>query len=574
MIIYHLIILLFIQLGANMYHLDIQKIIFKNFPQKNIKVTESSYQDFDYQINLQNLNSDEIEILKHNISSLDFFMNYFVTNSFLSIKVKPKNFLFEKNPKQKIIIDYCGVNVAKQMHIGHIRSMFIGDMIANYHLMKNDDIIIYNHIGDFGNQFGYLIHYMKNIKNLNINDLEHIDNKELTQYYKEAFSQYQEKDSGFLLSSQKVMQDLYSKHIPTVQYWQKIVDISLKQADVFFKKFNLHMTLEHTKGESTYFDQCLPMLHQLIDKKIAIKENGCIIVKLKDSTVVLQKSNGLYLYPLYDLCAIEERAKLNPDKIIYVTDKRQFLHFQQVFEIASKAGIISSHQLKHIAFGAILGADKKPLKTKSGESLYLDDLLSQGSEELHLNSYFSSLKNKLNHHGNLADDYISEIQEKSLIGGLKFYDLKLNVEKDYLFDWKQVLNFQGNSAPYLQNLINKIDSICLKSNEHSDHDIYSIDWPDEEKKILLECQRLHFLQHHLEGYASSDLIQKTMKLSQIFQSYYQKNKVIGSEKESEKLLLISYVKETIEHSLKILGIQTYDCEEKFFTHHQKPLKNF
>lgn len=169
---------------------------------------------------------------------------------------------------------------------------------------------------------------------------------------------------------------------------------------------------------------------------------------------MLQKSNGNFLYALYDLAAIKWRVEnLNPDKILYVVDKRQALHFEQVFEVANKAGFTNDNvELSHIGFGTILGKDKKPLKTKSGESLYLDDLLIEGKKRLLENIHFVEMDEK----------FKEDILNKTIIGGMKYYDLKFNKPNDYIFDWDHVLNFTGGSAPYIQNAIVRIDSIFYK----------------------------------------------------------------------------------------------------------------
>jgi arginyl-tRNA synthetase len=471
---------------------------------------------------------------------------------FVSVKFKlsPANQIV--TPPKKILVDYCGVNVAKQMHIGHIRSMFIGDFVVRLHKKLGDEVVIHNHIGDWGNQFGYLLHYI--IQNKLQDDLT---NKNLTAYYKAAYAQ-NNSDEEFSLAASKVAQDLQKQSDSTVvNLWKKLVSISMAEAEKTFKELSLKVDLSHTQGESFYAPFCQSLLLELLDKKIATEnEDGSVVVFFEDkSPLVLQKTNGNFLYALYDLAAIKWRNDfIKPDKIIYVVDKRQALHFEQIFEIAKKASLVDqSVELLHLGFGTILGKDKKPLKTKEGESLYLDELLAQGKDILSNNSYFMDMPMEIK----------TEVLHKTLVGGMKYYDLKFNKMQDYIFDWEHVFNFSGNSAPYIQNALVRIDSIYTKC--HSDimspvSVSWSFDWNELEQELLFRCQKTQeMLTDSVYNYPSQLVTEHAIKICQLFHKYYEAEKIIGNVNELYKLQLIGFVYQTLSEICAVLGIETYRC---------------
>jgi arginyl-tRNA synthetase len=474
-------------------------------------------------------------------------------NSFISLKCKLEPMDITINVNKTILVDYCGVNVAKQMHIGHIRSMFIGDFIVRLHEHAGDKVIIHNHIGDWGNQFGFLLNYIQ--ENKLENDLT---NKKLTQYYKEAYKKNEESEE-FAKHSAEVAYELQNfQNKDLYKLWKKLVDISMSEALTTFEDLNLKISGENTQGESFYAPMCKAILEDLLSKNIATKTpDGAIVVFFDNkSPLVLQKSNGNFLYALYDLTAIKWRVEnINPDKIIYVVDKRQSLHFEQVFEVAINAKYTQTTELVHLGFGTILGKDKKPLKTKSGESLYLDELLESGKEIL--------LKD--NHFINMNEVFKKEILHKTIIGGMKYYDLKFSKQQDYIFDWEHVLNFTGGSAPYVQNALVRIDSILYKTNYDKVNLLlldFNHQWSELENTIIFQCQKLDEIIGYLNiEYSSQTLTGQMIKVCQYFHKYYESEKIIGSSMELFKLQLLIYIQEKLNISCDILGIEVYQCEQ-------------
>jgi arginyl-tRNA synthetase len=479
--------------------------------------------------------------------------------AFLSFKMKLTQSVPEKKQAQTVIVDYCGVNVAKKMHIGHIRSMFIGDFVVRSHQQIGDKVIAYNHIGDWGNQFGFLLNYI--IKNNLVDDL---DNTKLTEYYKLAYEAYNQSkeslDKSFAHESDLIAFNLQTKNDQSLlNLWKKCVDISLVDLNKTIKEFNLKLTIEDTKGESFFAQFCDNVIQDLLEKGIAkIDVDDSIFIPLEKNNLVIKKKNGTFLYALYDLAAIKWRVEQhNPDKIIYVVDKRQSLHFETVFTIAKKAGYAKeNNNLIHLGFGTILGENKKPIKTKEGKSLYLDDLIQDGKKELLKSTHFQKLTGELQ----------TSILNKTIIGGLKFYDLKLIKHQDYVFEWKHVLNFTGGSAPYIQNAYVRIDSILFKK--------YNFNVPvlainddivlnNEENNLVFNMAKIEEIMSEMtHEYQSQQLTTQLVNLCMLFHKYYESEKILGHPDEYKKLCLIDGIKKIIEKGTYLLGIETYSCLAK------------
>lgn len=525
---------------------------------KKVNVSYSDFEDYQYQtsVALSNKEVDPQHLMDYLMKQSHYEQVSITGKGFISVKFKLQD--MEKQIEHKkpltVLIDYCGVNVAKKMHIGHIRSMFIGDYITRLHEKNGDNVIKFNHIGDWGNQFGYLLHYIQQ------NKLENsLDNQLLTQYYKAA-NILNKDNEVFAKESEEVafkLQNHLDKDI--YQLWKKCVTISMNDAEKTFHELGIKMTLEDTQGESFYAPYCKDILQDLLDKGIATKsEESVVIFFEKKSPLVIQKSNGNFLYALYDLAALKWRQENeNPDKIVYVVDKRQSLHFEQVFEVAKKAGYVKEHvQLQHVGFGTILGKDGKPLKTKEGDALYLEDLLIEGKELLNNSDYFQKMEPEIK----------DEIIHKSIIGGMKFYDLKFDKPKDYIFDWQYVLNFSGGSATYIQNAMTRIDSIFYKVGLEVESETvfnWKDNWSKDEKEIIFQTQKCaEVVKDSGKDYASQTLTENIIKLCQLFHKYYEGETIIGHEAQDKKLNLLNHVYHSLKDNISVLGIDYYACKQK------------
>ena len=552
------------------FYNDLENYLKEKELNKKIVISYSDFEDYQYQtsIALSNKEIDTVDLMNY-LSKKENYESVSVTGKgFISVKFNLLKFEQEQKEKKTILIDYCGVNVAKKMHIGHIRSMFIGDYITRLHESNGDNVVKINHIGDWGNQFGYLLNYIQK------NNLENnLNNELLTEYYKVA-NKLNKDDEKFCKESEMIAYKLQNNlDINIYNLWKKCVDISMADAAQVFNELNIKMNLSDTKGESFYAPFCNNVLKDLLDKGIAKKseDNSVVIFFENKSPLVIQKSNGNFLYALYDLAALKWRQEhINPDKMVYVVDKRQSLHFEQVFEIAKKAGYVNHDvELQHIGFGTILGKDKKPLKTKEGDALYLEDLLNDGKEILKKTEYFEKLEN----------DIKPEILQKSIVGGMKFYDLKFNKTQDYIFDWQYVLNFTGGSAPYIQNALTRIDSIFYKLNLDVNNKAkldLSLMWSKEEKEIIFQTIKCaEIVKDSMNDYASQTLSENIIKTCQMFHKYYEGDVIIGSKEQDKKINLLNHIYHSIKDNIDILGIESYDCKQKLLERiKKKKLKNY
>lgn len=547
--------------GQDMYkeifNKHLEEYLTKKSLNKKVNISYSDFEDYQYQtsIALSNKDINPEELMNYLMSKDDYEQVSITGKGFISVKFKLSEIEQKPTKAMKVLVDYCGVNVAKKMHIGHIRSMFIGDYIARLHEKNGDTVIKCNHIGDWGNQFGYLLNYIQK------NNLENkLDNQLLTEYYKAA-NLLNKEDDKFSKESEVVaykLQNNLDKEIKSL--WEKCVKISMNDAAKTFQNLGIKMTLEDTQGESFYAQFCHEIVQDLLKKGIAQKteDKAVVIFFDKKSPLVIQKSNGNFLYALYDLAALKWRQENeSPDKIIYVVDKRQALHFEQVFEIAKKAEYVKQDViLQHVGFGTICGKDGKPLKTKEGDALYLEDLMKEGKEILSNSEYFTKMEPEIK----------EEIVHKSIVGGMKFYDLKFEKTKDYIFDWQYVLNFSGGSAPYIQNAMTRIDSIFyklgLEVNDKSKLNINE-EWSKEEKEIIFQVQKSNeIIKDSTKDYASQALTENLIKLCQMFHGYYEGETIIGNPKQSQKLNLLNYIYHNLKENINILGIEGYSCKQK------------
>jgi arginyl-tRNA synthetase len=536
---------------------DLKEFLDSKALQVTVPVSYSNFEGYHYQSSVLlglkkkgvHLNEEE---LKAFLSGKGCYEEIAITGpGFISVKIAPMKYEAEPRMHQKVIVDYCGANVAKKMHIGHIRSMFIGDFIARAHESVGDSVTRVNHIGDWGNQFGGLLLFLEKHPG-------YLENSErITQAYKLAQKQAKE-DPVFAEEGAKVAMALLERQEPKwVALWKELSEKSMRDNVRFFQYFGLTLGDEHTKGESFYKSMVPPAVNQLIALGLAQEQSDQSVVSFfkNKSPLVLRKSNGNWLYAAYDLAALKYRQEHHqPDKMVYVVDKRQALHFEQVFELAKAAKFVKeTTSLVHVAFGAIVGADGKPLKTKEGDALYLEDLVDEGMKRVQEIPQVQKLESPRK----------EEVANATLVGGMKFYDLKFNRTKDYHFDWKNVLSFDGQSAPYIQNVVVRMDALLFKAGQ----DFNSIE-PLNFKEIepsgtdyWFEAHRLkEVMEQTTSHYESQALIEQMMRLCQAFHGYYEKERVLGENNQGQRLALLSEGVKTLMEAAELIGVQTYQCD--------------
>ena len=366
-----------------------------------------------------------------------------------------------------VVIDFSSPNVAKPMHIGHIRSTILGDSLARTLRLLGHRVITDNHIGDWGTQFGLLLLGWK--RELNPAALKTDAIGEMERLYKKLSAESKEIPTT-LESARQELVKLQGGDEENLKIWRAMLALSEKQFDEIYSR--LGVKFDHTLGESFYNPRLKPLVDDLLARGIARESEGAIAIffddipQLKEHPALIRKSDGGFNYTTTDLATLAYRLETwQPDEIIYVTDGRQQLHFQQVFAAFRKWQTANSElrtpnsepKLAHVWFGSILGEDGKPFKTRSGETVKLADLLDEAEARA-----FKIVSDK---NPDLPEAQRREIARVVGIGAVKYADLLPNRQGDYIFSWDKMLALNGNTAPYLQYAYTRIKSIFRKAEE-------------------------------------------------------------------------------------------------------------
>src|SRR5688500_5696221 len=340
------------------------------------------------------------------------------------------------------VVDYSGPNVAKQMHVGHLRSTIIGDAISRVIEFQGHEVIRQNHIGDWGTQFGMLIAYLRS--GLGQDEDRHI--ADLENFYRDAKKRFDD-DPGFADEARKTVVRLQAGESTEKANWQTIVDETRRHYLPIYERLSVKLRVEHERGESFYNPSLPDVVRALKEKRLAIESQGATAVFTDGPDkppVIVEKTGGGFLYATTDLAALRYRAQeLHADRIIYTHDSRQAQHFDQVFRIARAAGFVPPDvQLDYAPFGTMLGEDGKPFKTRSGDTVKLKDLLDEAEER--------ALKLVTENNPELPEEQRKSVARAVGIGAVKYSDLAKDRTSDYVFSWDRALAMDGNTAPYLQ----------------------------------------------------------------------------------------------------------------------------
>jgi arginyl-tRNA synthetase len=367
-----------------------------------------------------------------------------------------------RDTPETVVVDYSGPNLAKEMHVGHLRSTIIGDSVVRVLELVGDKVIRQNHMGDWGTQFGMLIAELE--ETLTNNDDVALELADLESFYQRAKLHF-DADPVFAEKARSNVVKLQSGDDHCLKLWQQFIDVSIAHSEIIYRRLNATLGREHIYPESKYNDDLPQVVADLKAQKLAVKDQGAEVVFLdefadkdgKPSPVIVQKSDGGYLYATSDLAALRYRNdKLRADRILYFVDARQALHLQQVFSISRKAGFVDDRiKLEHLAFGTMMGQDGKPFKTRTGGTVKLAHLLDEAIERA------QQLVLSKNHQ--MTEEESLEIARKVGIGAVKYADLSKNRTSDYIFNWDSMLSFEGNTAPYLQYAYTRIRSIFRKA---------------------------------------------------------------------------------------------------------------
>src|SRR6266487_152854 len=357
----------------------------------------------------------------------------------------------------RVVIDFGSPNVAKPMHVGHIRSTVLGDALARIAQFLGHEVIRDNHIGDWGTQFGMVIYGWKNL--LDRQALQRNPLAEIVRIYKET-NERTATDPQVREACRQELVKLQAGDRENNDIWNECVAFSMQDFDHVYKLIDIHYDIQC--GESFYNDRLPGLVERLLKAGIAEISEGAVCVffrdnpELADKPCIIRKRDGGFNYATTDLATVDYRVNdLKTDAIWYVVGAPQILHFKQIFEIARREGY--KVELRHIVFGSILGEDRKLMKTRSGENVPLRDLLEEAC-----NRARKIVEEK---NPDLSDDEKTDIAQKIGIGAVKYADLSQYRMTDYVFSWDKMLSLQGNTAPYLQNAYVRIRSIFRKAGE-------------------------------------------------------------------------------------------------------------
>lgn len=464
---------------------------------------------------------------------------------------------------QTVVIDYSGPNLAKEMHVGHLRSTIIGDALARLLAFQGHNVVRQNHVGDWGTQFGMLIAELE--EQLGANREAHMALKDLEVFYQQAKKHFDD-DPAFADKARNYVVRLQSGDEEILKLWQQFKDVSLHHSTEIYQKLNVTLTDADVRGESSYNDDLAPLVKELQDQGLAVESEGARVVFLAEladkegnpSPVIIQKQGGGYLYATTDLAALRYRAnKLKASRVMYFIDARQSLHMQQVFTLARKAGFVGNDvSLEHHAFGTMMGADGKPFKTRTGGTVKLAELLDEAIERA------ANVVREKN--SDLPAEEMSVISRKVGIGAVKYADLCKTRTNDYIFNWDTMLSFEGNTAPYLQYAFTRVQSIFRKAgiNPKALTSTIVID-SEQEKTLAIKLLQFSETLDQVARDAMPHLLCAYLyEVASLYMSFYEACPIlkggVAPEIRDSRLRLCHLVAQTLEQGLNLLGIEVME----------------
>jgi len=455
----------------------------------------------------------------------------------------------EETPHKTIVLDFSSPNVAKPMHVGHIRSTILGDCLARVARFLGHTVITDNHIGDWGTQFGKVIYGWKHLRNDDALTQDPI--AELVRLYRDV-NALEAGDAGIAREAREELVKLQARDPENLAIWQTCVDLSWKEFQKLYDLLDVRFD-EHL-GESAYNEALAPLCEKLVELGLAEVSDGALCVFFRDipdmeeRPAIVRKADGGFLYATTDLATIEYRIKRwHPDEIWYVVGAPQSLHFQQIFEIARRMGLTVT--MRHIPFGSILGEDRKIMKTRSGENIGLSEVL---KEALTRAEVIIREKNP-----EMPDSEISNIAHDVGIGAVKYAELSQHRMTDYVFSWDKMLAFHGNTAPYLQNAFVRVRSIFRRAGGESSLAPIHTNHPAERTLGMKLARYPEILPILLEDFRPNLLANYLFELAECFHGFYEACPVLKSEgsERASRLALCELTSRVLAHGLSLMGIQ-------------------
>lgn len=450
----------------------------------------------------------------------------------------------------RVVVDYSGPNVAKQMHVGHLRSTIIGDALSRVIEFQGHEVVRQNHIGDWGTQFGMLIAHLRH---LGEEDSAHIE--DLEEFYRSAKKRFDE-DPAFQDEARQTVVRLQGGEPAERALWERILEETRRHYQPIYGRLGVKLRREHERGESFYNPLLPAVVADLSEAGIARESEGAtaVFVEGYETPIIIEKTGGGYLYATTDLAAIRYRvSELGARRIVYTHDARQAQHFAMVFDTARRAGWADGVQLDYAPFGTMLGEDGRPFKTRSGDTVKLRDLLDEAEER--------ALALVTEKNPAMPEEARRAVARAVGIGGVKYSDLSKDRVSDYVFSWDKMLAMDGNTAPYLQYVYARVRSIFRKAGTEA----------AAADRIHLETpQELALAKHILRLGEIVDLVARELKphylciylydLATRFSAFYENCHVLTSPEQvrAGRLALCALTARTMALGLNLLGIEHPD----------------
>jgi arginyl-tRNA synthetase len=502
------------------------------------------------------------------------FINLKLTKDFLISQVKviqndPHLGVEKVTEPERIVVDFSSPNIAKEMHVGHLRSTIIGDAIARILEFRGYDVLRLNHVGDWGTQFGMLITYLKEVlhrSSLEEYDVDFLELWELVYFYRQAKRRFDE-DENFKKKSQRAVVALQSGESTSFKAWEFLCEKSRREFQVIYDLLDIKLI---ERGES-FYNPFLPEIVSYLDSVGLLQEDQgakCVFLEgfsNKDGNplpLIIQKSDGGYNYATTDLAALKYRINTDQaNRIIYVTDAGQSNHFTQFFQVAKRAGILTDKTtVVHVPFGLVKGEDGKKLKTRSGDTIRLIDLLTEAVKRSR-----QDIETRLAEESRQeTPDFINHVAQVVGIAAIKYADLSQNRTSDYIFSYDKMLSLQGNTAPYLIYAYARIKSISREGNINYDQ------LGENAPIILKEVTELELAKDLLKlseviKEVESSLLPNRLcdylyELSKKYNKFYENCPVLKADEpiKTSRLILCDLTARTLQLGLSLLGIDVLE----------------
>ena len=504
--------------------------------------------------------ADKVEIAGPGFINI-FLKNDWMSGALASLRKSARLDIAQVEKAQTIVVDYSSPNLAKEMHVGHLRSTVIGDAVVRTLEFLGHNVVRQNHVGDWGTQFGMLLAYMERLRQENteismaLSDLE--------TFYRAAKTCFDE-DEAFAARARELVVSLQSGDEQCLALWQEFINISLEHCEATYKTLGVSLTRENVMPESAYNDDLHNVVAALKEQDLLQESNGAQCVFMEEfankegeiTPVIVQKTGGGFLYATTDLAALRYRQDvLNFDRGLYFVDARQSLHFQQIYTLGRKAGFVKPEtSLEHMPFGTVMGTDGKPFKTRSGTVAKLSDLLAEAQDRAY---QLVAQKNP-----EMEEDELRNIGRVVGIASVKYADLSKNRTSDYVFNWDTMLSFEGNTAPYLLYAYSRVASIVRRSEIDAANLTGDISLAESQERAL--AVKLMQFEEAVQQVANDgmphNLCAYLYELAGTFMTFYEACPILNAEDElkNSRLQLALNSASTLKQGLSLLGIETLE----------------